>query len=64
MPDYKIEKDWVGEHDYDPPCVYNPRVGCDRHRCEQCGWNPFVSLERIAVKYGADAVDYLTCFGD
>lgn len=60
MPDFTIEKDWIGEYDNAPPCTYNIRVGCTKHKCENCGWNPFVSLERIITKYGEDAADYLT----
>jgi len=58
--DFPIEKDWIGEYDNAPSCTYNCCVGCLQHHCENCGWNPFVSLERVILKYGENAADYLT----
>ena len=57
---YKIEKSWEGPFDKLPSCRYNFHVGCGKGDCENCGWNPFVSLYRITSKYGIDAGDYLT----
>ena len=57
------ERNWVGEYDNCPPCYYNENVGCDSRLCENCGWNPFVSLTRIVTKYGKAAADYLTTPG-
>lgn len=54
------ERNWVGEYDSFPDCYYNDNVGCNYPVCESCGWNPFVSLERIVTRYGKDAADYLT----
>lgn len=61
--DYPMNPNWIGEYDNDPQCVYNAHVCCKHHRCEVCGWNPFVSLERIVAKYGNTAADYLTLPG-
>lgn len=58
--EYKISSEWIGPHDRDDPCRYNFCVGCNHQKCETCGWNPFVSLERIVTKYGRKAADYLT----
>ena len=58
--DYKISNTWLGAHDEDPPCIYNDCVGCYSQQCENCGWNPFVSLVRIATEYGDAAAAYLT----
>lgn len=58
--EYKISADWVGPYDEYPPCSYNKSVGCRNQRCETCGWNPVVSIERIKSKYGSYAVKFLT----
>lgn len=58
--EYKISRSWSGPYDKDPPCIYNTYVGCGYHKCDTCGWNPFVSIERLVLKYGNEAADYLT----
>ncbi len=55
---------WVGPYDDAPDCIYNCCVGCYKHDCVECGWNPFVSLYRISTKYGKDAANYLTMQSD
>jgi hypothetical protein len=61
--DYKIKEYWVGPYDKEPSCQYCRGVGCDDpSHCAVCGWNPFVSLQRITEKYGQECVDALTLF--
>ena len=60
MKEYKISKEWLGPYDDAPDCIYNKCVGCDSKQCESCGWNPFVSLERMISKYGEAAASCLT----
>ena len=57
---YKISNDWVGPYDDAPSCAYNNSVGCRNQKCETCGWNPVVSMERLTSKYGGYSVKYLT----
>lgn len=26
-------------------CTYNKEVNCDKHKCDNCGWNPTVDEE-------------------
>lgn len=28
-------------------CIYNKEVNCDKHKCDNCGWNPTVAEERL-----------------
>lgn len=60
-----IEDDWVGPYDYEPSCLYNECVGCPSspRDCANCGWNPFVAAYRIKTKYGSEAIDNLSFFG-
>lgn len=27
-------------------CIHNVEVSCEKHKCENCGWNPKVAEER------------------
>ena len=28
-------------------CIHNKEVNCEKHRCENCGWNPKVAEKRL-----------------
>lgn len=55
--------EWDSSYDMISSCPYASGIDCyEQYRCENCGWNPFVSMQRITENYGPEYVKYLSTF--
>ena len=53
----------VGQEEFNNSCRYCRGVECfNKEQCITCGWNPFVSMQRMILRFGVGSEEFLTSF--